>query len=198
MPVSDSQNIVVIPFNDSEALTMAFARHGHTIATLIMEPINYNSGCMVPEPGFLELCRELCRQYGALLCFDEVLTAFRMAPGGGQEYTGIVPDLCVLGKAFGGGMPISAIAGTRDVMRHLRPEGQSELSGTYLAHLTAVLAASAALDEYAEPTFYKRLDALGERFYGGFQDVKFLSALVCRWEDSSRLGRASACTSAWK
>jgi glutamate-1-semialdehyde 2,1-aminomutase len=137
----------------------------------MLEPINYDSGCIAPRPGFLQLCRELCDRYGALLFFDEVLTAFRMAPGGAQEYTGVIPDLCVLGKAFGGGMPISALAGRREVMRHLRPEGQSELSGTYLAHLTAVLAAKAALEVYREPGFYERLDGLGERFYGGFRAI---------------------------
>ncbi len=180
MPISDSQNIVVLPFNDPDVLTKAFAHHGHVTATLMMEPINYDSGCILAEPGFVELCRDLCRQYGALLCFDEVLTAFRMAPGGGQEYTGVVPDLCVLGKAFGGGMPISAIAGRHEVMRHLRPEGRSEISGTYLAHLTAVLAADAALNEYARPGFYERLQLLGEHFYGGFQRLIEQSGVPAR------------------
>jgi glutamate-1-semialdehyde 2,1-aminomutase len=163
--------VVVVPFNDPAALEAAFAHHGHDTAALVLEPINYDSGCIAPQPGFLQQCRELCDQYGALLLFDEVLTAFRMAPGGAQEYTGVVPDLCVLGKAFGGGMPISAIAGRRDVMRHLRPLGGSELSGTYLAHLTAVLAARAALETYREPGFYERLSMLGERFYSGFHDM---------------------------
>jgi glutamate-1-semialdehyde 2,1-aminomutase len=163
--------VVVVPFNDPAALEVAFERHGREAATLMLEPINYDSGCVAPRPGFLQLCRQLCDRYGALLFFDEVLTAFRMAPGGAQEYTGVVPDLCVLGKAFGGGMPISALAGRHAVMRHLRPEGQSELSGTYLAHLTAVLAAQAALECYREPGFYERLDAIGERFYGGFREI---------------------------
>jgi glutamate-1-semialdehyde 2,1-aminomutase len=163
--------VVVVPFNDPAALEAAFARHGSETAVLMLEPINYDSGCVVPQPGLLQLCRELCDRYGALLFFDEVLTAFRMAPGGAQEYTGVLPDLCVLGKAFGGGMPISALAGRREVMRHLRPEGQSELSGTYLAHLTAVLAAQAALETYRTPGFYERLDAIGERFYGGFREI---------------------------
>jgi glutamate-1-semialdehyde 2,1-aminomutase len=168
MPQQLDELIVVVPFNDPDALEAAFRRHGHETATLMLEPINYDSGCIVPQPGFLQLCRALCDQYGALLCYDEVLTAFRMAPGGAQEYTGVVPDLCVLGKAFGGGMPISAVAGRRAVMEHLRPQGQSELSGTYLAHLTAVLAATAALEAYHEPGFYARLAATSERFYTGF------------------------------
>jgi glutamate-1-semialdehyde 2,1-aminomutase len=163
--------VVVVPFNDPAALEAAFAHHGHEAACLVLEPVNYDSGCISPAPGFLELCRELCDRSGALLLFDEVLTAFRMAPGGAQEYTGVTPDLCVLGKAFGGGTPISAIAGRRAVMRHMRPEGDSELSGTYLSHLTCVLGAQAALETYRAPGFYERLAALGRRFYGGFQEL---------------------------
>jgi glutamate-1-semialdehyde 2,1-aminomutase len=171
IPASLKDLVVVIPFNDPDALEAAFAKHGHEAATLIMEPINYDSGCIVPQPGFMQLCRDLCDHYGVLLFFDEVLTAFRMAPGGAQEYLGVVPDLCVLGKALGAGVPISAIAGRREIMMHLRPEGQSEHSGTYLAHLTAVLAALAALEEYSQPGFYERLDAIGRRFYTGFQEI---------------------------
>jgi len=163
--------VVVVPFNDPQALEAAFAKHGREVAALIMEPINYDSGCIVPRPGFVELCRALCDRHGALLFFDEVLTAFRVALGGAQEYLGVVPDLCVLGKAFGGGTPISAIAGRRDVMAHLRPSGRSEHSGTYLAHLTTVLAALAALEEYSRPGFYERLAALGRHFYGAFQGI---------------------------
>ena len=172
--------IVVVPFNDPAALVAAFEQHGRETAALIMEPINYDQGCITPQPGFAALCRELCHRYGTLLFFDEVLTAFRMAPGGAQEYLGITPDLCVLGKAFGGGMPISAIAGRREVMRHLRPEGQSEHSGTYLAHLTTVLAARAALEEYCRPGFYERLAAVGEHFYTGFQQIIDRSSLPVR------------------
>lgn len=171
MPSILKDLVIVVPFNDPVALEAAFAKHGHEAATLIMEPVNYDSGCIIPQSGFVQLCRDLCNRYGVLLFFDEVLTAFRMAAGGAQEYLGVVPDLCVLGKAFGAGMPISAIAGKREIMMQLRPEGQSECSGTYLAHLTAVLAALAALDEYSKPGFYERLDSIGQRFYSGFQEI---------------------------
>jgi glutamate-1-semialdehyde 2,1-aminomutase len=169
VPQSASDRIVVAPFNDPAALEAAFARHGAQAAALILEPINYDSGCIRPKPGFLELCRELCDRYGVLLFFDEVLTAFRMSVGGAQTFLGVVPDLCVLGKAFGGGLPISAIAGSRSVMQGLRPVGASEHSGTYLAHLTAVLGALAALEEYSQPGFYERLNAMANRFCDGFQ-----------------------------
>ncbi len=171
MPALLDELMIVLPFNDPAALEAAFERHGHEVATLMLEPVNYDSGCILPRPGFLELCRELCDRYGVLLCFDEVLTAFRMAPGGAQHYFGVVPDLCILGKAFGGGMPISALAGRRAVMEHLRPAGQSELSGTYLAHLTAVLAAHAALQTYREADFYTRLAATCQHFYSSFETL---------------------------
>lgn len=169
MPPALNDLVVVAPFNDPAALQEAFERHGDETAALVMEPINYDSGCIVPQPGFVQLCRDLCDHYGSLLFFDEVLTAFRMASGGAQQYLGVTPDLCVLGKAFGGGMPISAITGRRDVMLNLRPVGQSEHSGTYLAHLTTVLAASAALAQYNTPGFYQRMHAIGEMFYSNFQ-----------------------------
>jgi glutamate-1-semialdehyde 2,1-aminomutase len=171
MPRALDGLVVVVPFNDPAALEAAFERYGERAACLILEPINYDSGCIEPAPGFLQLCRELCDRSGALLLFDEVLTAFRMAPGGAQAYTGVTPDLCVLGKAFGGGLPISAVAGRRAVMEQLRPAGDSEMSGTYLAHLTGVLGATAALELYRAPGFYERLEALGARFYGGFQQL---------------------------
>lgn len=168
IPSVAGETLIVVPFNDPDALEAAFAAHGDEVAALVMEPINYDSGCIPPEPGFVQLCRELCDRYGALLFFDEVLTAFRVALGGAQQRLGVVPDLAVLGKAFGAGMPISALVGKRDVMMHLRPAGEAEMSGTYLAHLTAVLAASAALEEYSRPGFYEQLDARCEYFFGSF------------------------------
>lgn len=174
MPRGGDQHVIVVPFNDPEALRAAFARHGHEVATLLMEPINYDQGCITPLPGFAQLCRELCDQHGALLFFDEVLTAFRMAPGGAQQWLGVTPDLCVLGKAMGAGMPISALAGRRAVMRHLKPLGDSQMSGTYLAHPTAVLATLAALELYASPGFHARLEEVAEPFYAE------LDALIAR------------------
>jgi glutamate-1-semialdehyde 2,1-aminomutase len=110
----------------------------------------------------------------------EVATSFRRAPGGAQQYLGATPDLAVLGKAFGRGKPISALVGRREVMMHLKPAGRAEMSGTYLAHLTAVLAAGAALDEYGRPGFYERLDALGRYSYGAFQELIARSGVKVR------------------
>lgn len=171
VPASAQGDIVIIPFNDPAALDAAFAAHGREVAVLLLEPINYDQGCIVPQPGFLQRCRDLCDRYGVILFYDEVLTAFRVALGGAQQALGVMPDLCVLGKAFGGGTPISAVAGKRAIMQQLRPLGRSEMSGTYLAHLTTVLGALAALEEYSQPGFYERLYAVGDYFYGRFRDL---------------------------
>ncbi len=171
MPPDLARELVVLPFNDVESLERAFRTHGYETAALFMEPINYDSGCIVPLVGFIERCRELCTEYGVVLFFDEILTAFRMHRRCAQGYLGVTPDLCAIGKAFGGGLPISALAGTRAIMEHLRPIGDSEMSGTYLAHLTAVKAARAALGEYARPGFFETLNARADRFYGAFQQA---------------------------
>ena len=180
MPKENANRIVVVPFNAPGILEEAFKVHGHETAALILEPINYDSGCIVPKPGFISLCRGLCDRYGVLLFFDEVLTAFRVALGGAQEYFGVVPDLAVLGKALGAGMPISAIVGKREVMRNLRPLGESEHSGTYMAHLTSVMAALAAIEEYSQATFYERMNAVGQRFYEGFEAIAERSGVPIR------------------
>jgi glutamate-1-semialdehyde 2,1-aminomutase len=171
VPASAQRDIVIIPFNDEAALEAAFAAHGREAAALLLEPINYDQGCILPRPGFLQRCRDLCDRHGVVLFYDEVLTAFRLAPGGAQQYLGVTPDVCVLGKAFGGGTPISAVAGKRAIMQHLRPLGRSEMSGTYLAHLTTVLGALAALEEYSRPGFYERLEVAGQYFYTRFQEL---------------------------
>lgn len=180
MPLQAADDLIVVPFNDPAALQEAFRVHGGQVAALLMEPVNYDQGCIEPLPGFATLCRSLCDQHGALLFFDEVLTACRMAPGGAQQYLGVTPDLCVLGKAFGGGMPISALAGRRTVMQHLKPLGRSQMSGTYLAHPTAVAAALAALEAYSEPGFYERLAAVSAHFYAGFEALIRRSGVVLR------------------
>jgi glutamate-1-semialdehyde 2,1-aminomutase len=180
MAARDADDLVLLPFNDAAALEEAFARGGDSIAALLVEPVNYDQGCVLPAPGFLEACRRLCSEHGALLFFDEVLTAFRFELGGAQTRYRVTPDLCVLGKALGGGMPISALAGRSDVMRHLKPEGSSQMSGTFLAHLTGVLAAGAAVREYATPGFYDTMLARCERFYGGLQQAIDASGVTVR------------------
>lgn len=180
IPPALAKDIIVVPFNEPELLEQAIKKHHQEIAVLILEPINYDAGCLLPDEGYIDLCRKLCDEYGVILFFDEVLTAFRIALGGAQEYFSITPDLCVLGKAFGAGMPISAISGKREIMSHMRPLGTSEHSGTYLAHLTAVLSALAAIEEYSKAGFYERMNTMALHFYEGFQDLINQSGLPIR------------------
>ena len=163
--------VVVVPFNDPDALERAIREHRDDAAAVILEPVNYNSGCILPRPGFLKAVRQLTADNGLILIFDEVLTAFRIAPGGAQEVYDVIPDLAILGKAIGGGLPISAIVGKRDVMSHLRPLGDAEHSGTYMGHLVPVMGALACLTELSAPGVYPRLYALGDRLYRGLEDA---------------------------
>lgn len=180
IPPALSDDLLIVPYNDADLLKAAFEKHGDELAMLIIEPINYDAGCLLPVEGYVETCRQLCDEYGVILLFDEVLTAFRMALGGAQEYLGVTPDLAVLGKAFGAGTPISAISGKHEVMSHVRPLGTSEHSGTYLAHSTAVLPALAALEEYSQPDFYDNLNDMAHRFYEEFQTIIDRSGLALR------------------
>lgn len=180
IPPALSNDMLIVPYNDLALLDKAFEQYHAEIACLILEPINYDAGCLLPDDGYIQACRDLCDQYGVILFFDEVLTAFRVALGGAQEYFGVTPDISVLGKAFGGGTPISAISGKREIMSMMRPTGPSEHSGTYLAHLTTVLGALAALEEYSQPRFYDRLNALSDQFFAEFQQVIDRSGLPIR------------------
>jgi glutamate-1-semialdehyde 2,1-aminomutase len=180
MPKGMAQYIIVVPFNDLDGFERAIAAHGHEIAAIILEPINYDAGCILPEPGFIERVREVSTEQGIVLLFDEVLTAFRMGPGGAQEYLGITPDLAVLGKAIGGGLPISAIVGTRAIMERFKPVGDCQHSGTYLGHLIPVLAALACLEEISSPGFYERLDLIGSRLYSGIEDILARTTISAR------------------
>jgi glutamate-1-semialdehyde 2,1-aminomutase len=165
------QNLVVVPYNRPDLLEKAFERHGHEIAAVICEPIYYNAGCILPTSEFLAALQRVPREHGALLIFDEVLSAFRMGPGGAQEFLGAKPDLCTLGKAVGGGMPLSAFGGRRDIMERLMPTGDCQHSGTYNGHVVAVAAGLAAVTRYCQPGFYEHITAVGDRLFGGLKAV---------------------------
>jgi glutamate-1-semialdehyde 2,1-aminomutase len=171
IPPGLDQHLVLVPYNRTDLLERAFEQHGTELAALICEPVYYNAGCILPDPDFLAAMRRLTREHGALLIFDEVLSAFRMAPGGAQEYLQTTPDLCTLGKAVGGGLPLSVFGGRRDIMQHLMPEGNCQHSGTYNGHPLAVAAALAAVTAYRQPGFYDYLHALGERLFGGLNGI---------------------------
>lgn len=159
--------LVIVPYNRPDLLEEAFRQHGHELAAVIGEPIYYNAGCIRPTPEFLASLRNLTTKYGALLIFDEVLSAFRMGPGGAQEYLGVTPDLCTLGKAVGGGYPLSVFGGRKDIMDRLMPTGDCQHSGTYNGHPVVVAAALAAIKAYRVPGFYEHINAVAGKLYDG-------------------------------
>ncbi len=133
-----AEQLILVPYNRPDLLTAALEKHGHELAAVICEPLYFNSGCIRPTAEFLQALRDEPRRHGVLLLFDEVLAAFRMGTGGAQEYLGVTPDLCALGKAVGGGYPLSVFGGRRDIMERLMPTGDCQHSGTYNAHPVCV------------------------------------------------------------
>lgn len=159
VPKGFSDTTIALPFNDVPAIETCFRERGHEIAAVIVEPVVGNMGCVSPAPGFLESLRELCTRYGALLIFDEVMTGFRLAPGGAQELYGIHPDLTTLGKVIGGGLPIAAYGGRMDIMTHVAPSGPIYQAGTLSGNPMAVAAGLAMLRHLkANRSVYRTLE----------------------------------------
>lgn len=171
LPAGLDENLVLVPYNRPDLVERAFAEHGDELAAVLMEPIYYNAGCIRPTREFLDTVVRLKDRHGALLLFDEVLSAFRMGPGGAQAYLGVTPDLCTLGKAVGGGYPLSVFGGKKQYMDRLMPVGDCQHSGTYNGHPVAVAAGLAAVTAYCEPGFYTHIHRLAERLYGGLQAI---------------------------
>jgi len=170
IPPANDDLITILPFNDIETFERSLRRQAESLAAVIMEPINYDSCGLVPTPEFLRCVRELTRELGIVLIFDEVLSGFRVRAGGALGDT-CAPDMTVLGEAVGGGMPISAFMGTREIMETCTPVGPALHSGTYNAPPVLVAAIGALLDQVTSPSFYEHLNALGARLYGGMNEI---------------------------
>ena len=163
VPKGFSDTTITVPFNNVAAVEAAFAAHGSKIAAIIVEPVCGNMGCIPPVPGFLEALRSITAAHEALLIFDEVMTGFRVAPGGAQELYGIKPDLTTLGKVIGGGLPIAAYGGRREIMAHVAPSGPIYQAGTLSGNPLAVSAGLAMLRHIqTNPGIYKQFDAATE------------------------------------
>lgn len=171
VPADLARHTVNLPYNDSDAVRELFAARGDGIACIIVEPVAGNMNCILPEPGFLETLRECCDSHGALLIFDEVMTGFRLAPGGAQEVFGVTPDLTTLGKVVGGGLPVGAFGGRRDVMAHIAPLGPVYQAGTLSGNPLAMAAGLAMLEAIGRPGFHAELGARTERLTQGAREV---------------------------
>ena len=159
VPADLAQHTLVLPFNDTDALSEAFVKHGGSIAAVIVEPVAGNMNLIKPQPGFLETMRLLTAQNGAVLIFDEVMTGFRVGPGGAQAIYNITPDLSTFGKVIGGGMPLGAFGGRRELMEQVAPLGPVYQAGTLSGNPVAVAAGLAQLELLQVPGFYEMLES---------------------------------------
>ena len=169
VPADFAKHTIVLDFNDLDQVEEAFRARGDEIAAIIVEPVAGNMNLIKPKPGFLEGLREVCTRYGAVLIFDEVMTGFRVGPQGVQGVTGVTPDLTTLGKVIGGGMPVGAFGGRRDIMECIAPLGSVYQAGTLSGSPVAVAAGLASLKVLDEPGFYDRLGARTRRLIDGLQ-----------------------------
>ena len=171
VPAELAAYTTTLGYNDVAQLSRAFAEFGDEVACVIVEPVAGNMNCIPPVPGFLEALRELCTKHGAVLIFDEVMTGFRVSRGGAQELYGIRPDLTTLGKIVGGGMPVGAFGGRREIMEHIAPLGPVYQAGTLSGNPVAMAAGLATLEGVAAPGFHAALAAKTDRLVHGLRDA---------------------------
>ena len=172
IPAATFDDVVLAPWNDTAVLERIMQKHGHELAAVITEPIMANMGCILPREGYLQRLRELTRDYGVLLILDEVVTGFRYAPGGCQEYYGIQPDLSTFGKALGGGFPVGAVAGARSILDRMGWSDNMVLHyGTFNGHRLTMKVIAANLDLLSRNDTYRNLHAVGDQAIHGLREV---------------------------
>src|SRR5829696_6967546 len=166
VPAALAENTITLPFNNAQALEQLFAEHAD-IAAVIIEPVVGNMGCVPPLPGYLEAVRKLTRDHGTLLIFDEVMTGFRVARGGAQERYGIRPDITTLGKIIGGGLPVGAYGGSREIMNNIAPAGPIYQAGTLSGNPLSMTAGLVTLRRLRDKSVYDRLEASSQKLCDG-------------------------------
>jgi glutamate-1-semialdehyde 2,1-aminomutase len=199
VPPAVVRDTIVCPYNDLEQAADAVARYGEGLAAIIVEPVAGNMGVVPPAPGFLELLRRLADASGALLVFDEVITGFRVARGGAQERYGVLPDLTILGKIVGGGLPLAAFGGRAELMDELAPAGAVYQAGTLSGNPLATAAGLAVLRRLRDPAMYDELERRAARLeaglaaYGVVQRVGAMLTLFCSAEPVTSFEEAQGC-----
>jgi glutamate-1-semialdehyde 2,1-aminomutase len=189
VPKSATSNTLTAPFNDLEAVKELFEENRDEIAGVILEPIVGNAGFIAPDAGFLEGLRELTQEHGALLVFDEVMTGFRIAYGGAQEKFGVTPDLTTLGKIIGGGLPVGAYGGRRDIMSMVAPAGPVYQAGTLSGNPLAMTAGIKTLELLQKPGTYEYLDSISKKLADGLlQIAKETGHAACGGQISGMFG----------
>lgn len=171
VPASFAAESLVSPYNGVNEIETVFEKAGSTIAAVIVEPVCGNMGVIPPARGFLEALREITRKHGTVLIFDEVITGFRVAPGGAQELYGVAPDLTCLGKILGGGLPLAAFGGRAEIMELLAPEGPVYQAGTLSGNPLAVAAGLSTLKQLARRRVYRELEKKGQTLQRGFEKI---------------------------
>jgi glutamate-1-semialdehyde 2,1-aminomutase len=172
IPATTFEDVALAPWNDIAALERVMRQRGRELAAVITEPIMANMGCILPRDGYLQRLRELTRECGALLILDEVVTGFRYAPGGCQEYFGIQPDLSTFGKALGAGFPVGAVAGPRSILDRMRWGDHMVLHyGTFNGHRLTMKVIAASLDLLSADGTYRKLHAVGDAAISGLRDI---------------------------
>ncbi|MBT7410072.1 MAG: glutamate-1-semialdehyde 2,1-aminomutase [Methylococcales bacterium] len=164
VPASLAEHTLTLEYNNLDEIEAVFEKNGNDIACIIVEPVAGNMNCVPPVPGFLEKLRDVCNQYGSILIFDEVMTGFRVALGGAQQHYGVMPDLTTLGKVIGGGMPVGAFGGKREIMQEIAPSGPIYQAGTLSGNPMAMAAGLKTLEIISEVGFYQKLNEKTESF----------------------------------
>jgi glutamate-1-semialdehyde 2,1-aminomutase len=170
VPADLAQHTITLEYNNADQVRAAFAEFGDQIAAIIVEPVAGNMNCIPPAPGFLQTLRDVCDQHGSLLIFDEVMTGFRFSTGCAQHYYAINPDLTTLGKVVGGGLPVGAFGGRRDVMEHIAPTGPVYQAGTLSGNPVAMAAGLATLQLVQQAGFHEQLEKTAKRLLTGLKE----------------------------
>lgn len=175
-------NVLVIPFNNPGLLDQVLEAHEGEVAAVLIEPVMFNCGCIFPQPGYLEEVRRLTKKYGVVLIFDEIITGFRLAPGGAQERFGVIPDLSVFAKAIANGYPLSAVVGRRDLMELTKPGGKVLYGGTYNGQRVTLAAAAVCLEKLKDGSVQKHLQALTQQLSEVFNEHARVRGIPARLE----------------